>query len=49
VGTGIDGVLYSDNSDADIYSINGYQTSRLQRGLNIVRQKDGRVQKVLVR
>jgi len=49
VGTGIDGVLYSDNSDADIYSINGYQTSRLQRGLNIVRQKDGKVQKVLVR
>ena len=49
VGTGIDGVLYSDNSDVNIYNINGYQTSRLQRGLNIVRQKDGRVQKVLVR
>ena len=49
VGTGIDGVLYSDNSDVNIYNINGYQTSRLQRGLNIVRQKDGRVKKVLVR
>lgn len=49
VGTGIDGVLYTDNSDVNIYNINGYQTSRLQRGLNIVRQKDGKVKKVLVR
>jgi len=49
VGTGIDGVLYSDNSDADIYSINGYQTSKLQRGLNIIRQKDGKVRKVMAR
>jgi hypothetical protein len=49
LGTGIDGVLYTDNSDVNIYNINGYQTSRLQRGLNIVRQKDGKVKKVLVR
>ena len=47
--TAIDGVLYSDKADADIYSINGYQTSKLQRGLNIIRQKDGKVRKVLVR
>jgi hypothetical protein len=49
VGTGMDGVLYSDNSDVNIYNINGYQTSRLQRGLNIIRQKDGKVKKVLIR
>jgi len=47
--TAIDGVLYSDKADADIYSINGYQTSKLQRGLNIIRQKDGKVRKVMAR
>ena len=36
-------------TDGDIYSINGYRTSKLQRGLNIIRQSDGKVRKVMVR
>ena len=39
----------AEATDADIYSINGYRTSKLQRGLNIIRQSDGKVRKVLVR
>ena len=35
-------------TNTDIYSIKGYKTSKLQRGLNIIRQKDGKVRKVLV-
>lgn len=45
---GIDDIK-AEAMDAEIYSINGYQTSKLQRGLNIIRQKDGKVRKVMVR
>jgi len=46
--TAINGIN-AETSDAEIYSINGYQTSKLQRGLNIIRQKDGKVRKVMAR
>ena len=48
VATAINGVK-AEGTDADIYSINGCRTSKLQRGLNIIRQSDGKVRKVLVR
>ena len=41
--------IKAETTDTDIYSINGYKTSKLQRGLNIIRQSDGKVRKVLVR
>lgn len=41
--------IKAEATDADIYSVNGYRTSKLQRGLNIIRQSDGKVRKVLVR
>lgn len=46
--TGINAVKTEDEN-ADIYSVNGYKTSKLQRGLNIIRQKDGKVRKVMAR
>ena len=48
VATAINGVK-AEATDANIYSINGCRTSKLQRGLNIIRQSDGKVRKVLVR
>ena len=48
VATAISGVK-AEATDANIYSINGCRTSKLQRGLNIIRQSDGKVRKVLVR
>ena len=48
VATAINGVK-AEAADADIYSISGYRTSKLQRGLNIIRQSDGKVRKVLVK
>ena len=48
VRTAINGVK-AEVTDTDIYNINGYRTSKLQRGLNIIRQSDGKVRKVLVR
>ena len=48
VATSINAVK-TEATDTDMYSINGYRTSKLQRGLNIIRQKDGKVRKVMVR
>lgn len=39
----------TEKAPAVIYTIDGRQASRLQRGLNIVRNADGNVQKVLVK
>ena len=41
--------IKAEAEPTDIYSVNGYRTSKLQRGLNIIRQQDGKVKKVLVR
>ena len=46
--TGIGGIK-AEVGEAEIYSINGYRTSKLQRGLNIIRQQDGKTRKVMVR
>jgi hypothetical protein len=48
IATAINGIK-ADGSDTEIYSTNGYKTTKLQRGLNIIRQSDGKVRKVLVR
>lgn len=46
--TGIDVIDNSEwNSDNKIYTIDGQQVNHLQRGVNIVRTKDGKVVKVL--
>jgi len=37
-----------DNSPVEIYDLNGNRRDALQRGINIVRQPDGTVRKVLV-
>ncbi len=39
----------TQNAPAVIYTIDGRQASRLQRGLNIVRNADGKVQKIMVK
>ena len=46
--TAINGIK-AEAGEAEIYSINGYRTSKLQRGLNIIRQQDGKIKKVMVR
>ena len=48
VATSINAVK-TEATDTDMYNINGYRTSKLQRGLNIIRQKDGKVRKVMAR
>ena len=36
-----------DNSDCTIYTLDGQQVKNLQKGVNIVRPKDGKIVKVL--
>ena len=47
----IDGVrtIQSTGSDTDFYQLNGVKNSQLERGLNIIHTKDGKVQKVLIK
>lgn len=50
VATGIDNVVNGNNAGIEaIYTIDGVKVAKLQRGLNIVRQADGTVKKVLVK
>lgn len=37
------------NGDAEIYDVNGRKQVKLQKGVNIIRTKDGRTQKVMVK
>ena len=41
--------IMADRNVAGIYSIDGKRLSRLQRGLNIIRMKDGTVKRVMVK
>lgn len=46
--TGIDGINLTNDVQA-VYSARGEKLSHYQKGINIIKMKDGRVQKVLVR
>ena len=46
--TGIAEIM-ADRNVAGIYSIDGKRLSRPQRGLNIIRMKDGTVKRVMVK
>lgn len=46
--TGISGINASSNADTKIYTVSGMKTTRLQKGLNIVKT-DGKTKKVLVK
>ena len=37
------------NGEAQLFTVDGVQISKLQKGLNIVRSADGKVKKVLVK
>ena len=48
--TGVDKVTVDESqASVGIYTIDGIKISKLQRGLNIVRQADGTVKKVMVK
>ena len=46
--TGINGVK-SISGDADIYNVNGVRTNTTSKGVNIIRNANGKVQKVFVK
>ena len=49
--TGVDGVTTTDNANEvkSIYSLDGQQRGKLQRGVNVVRMGDGSTRKVLIK
>jgi len=47
--TGINAINALVNGDAQIYDANGRMQQRLVKGMNIIRTKDGKVQKVMVK
>lgn len=47
--SGITEISFEKQNDVKIYTVNGKQTGRLQRGVNIIRYSDGRVRKINVR
>lgn len=46
--TGIN-VLYNNKVDGEVYTLGGTRTGNLKKGVNVVRQADGQVRKVLVK
>ena len=46
--TGIN-VLYNNKVDGEVYTLGGTRTGNLKKGINVVRQADGSVRKVLVK
>lgn len=46
--TGIDAILVSE-SDVKIFTVNGKLLNKLQKGMNILRYKDGRTRKIVVK
>ena len=50
IGTGISNLDTTNTLDGDIYNVGGVRSDKLQRGqLNIVRTKDGKVRKVVIK
>lgn len=49
--TGIDGITAKDGSNEvkHIYSLDGQQHDKLQRGVNVVRMGDGSTRKVIIK
>ena len=47
--TGVNAIWAGENSNAKIYSINGKQLEKPQKGLNIIRMSDGTTKKVVVK
>ena len=47
--TGIDAILAGKNSNAKIFTIDGKQLEKPQKGVNIVPMSDGTVKKIVVK
>ena len=47
--TGIDQIMSNEKNNATIFTLDGKQINNPQRGINIVRTKDGKIRKVLVK
>ena len=47
--TGIDAIIAGENSNAKIYTLDGKQLEKPQKGLNIIRMSDGTVKKIVVK
>ena len=41
--------VFADESDVKIFTISGKELNNLQKGVNILRYKDGRTQKLIIK